>query len=603
MIWNVIIALIGWLLFEKNHHNTHPEMMKSKMSITMDNVVDNTYWISSLDNGFHQVSKNGYFGLADSKLILRTEVKYDRIFSFNEGMAIVCKDNLYGVLDSTGKEVVAPSYQYLADYKNGLCFGLADNRVDVLLNKKGENLVTEKNTRIWGINGRYVQQDANYFFHAFNRSGERVSAVNMRALAKAGNELWKDQTNWWFIGGDRALVDLESRDAKDHGRFERKPEIPLDLPFYFNEGLALIPRFIDNEIRFGYIDETGKTVIPFIYENGQYFVNGCACVKKDGLWGVINKQGDWVIQPKYNHLKSTNGTYFIFGENQLQGVIDLKEVIKIKPIHLKIDHLFNDLFAVLESNELTKRNVYEYQNGFGVAPGMRSWGCINAQTATTVLPFEYNEILVVNDHIGSAWKYSFELMPGTNDYNSAVQTSEVTPRDYVGKATGTIFTSQGVKGSYTIPEVKLLNRTSDPKTMDIENLLLWEHKEPYILIGGKYIDSKGLLVKSDKSVPEAVVAENSFQKLMVSQDPSKKKYGVSSLKAKSILPSQFDKIEITPTGIIAKKNNRFGLYDFTGKLLLELKYLQIKELPAGTYEVSEDGITTVNINRKGIKIN
>ncbi len=55
--------------------------------------------------------------------------------------------------------------------------------------------------------------------------------------------------------------------------------------------------FIDG--RSGYIDASGKWVLPPIYEGAGTFREGLASVKVGGKWGFINRSGKLVIKPKY----------------------------------------------------------------------------------------------------------------------------------------------------------------------------------------------------------------------------------------------------------------------------------------------------------------
>jgi hypothetical protein len=56
---------------------------------------------------------------------------------------------------------------------------------------------------------------------------------------------------------------------------------------------------LDN--KWGYIDATGATKIPFKYEEASYFHEGLAPVKLNGKWGFINKTGATVIPFKYEN--------------------------------------------------------------------------------------------------------------------------------------------------------------------------------------------------------------------------------------------------------------------------------------------------------------
>jgi hypothetical protein len=63
----------------------------------------------------------------------------------------------------------------------------------------------------------------------------------------------------------------------------------------FSEGLAVVQ--VDEQ--YGYIDHTGKMVIPLEFSNAEKFSNGLARAAVDDKWGIIDKTGKFIIQPKY----------------------------------------------------------------------------------------------------------------------------------------------------------------------------------------------------------------------------------------------------------------------------------------------------------------
>ncbi|MBR4531463.1 WG repeat-containing protein [bacterium] len=69
---------------------------------------------------------------------------------------------------------------------------------------------------------------------------------------------------------------------------------------YFSEGLCRV--IIDNHAggyKSGYIDTTGKLVIPYQFDDADFFQGGVARVKKDDKWGLINSKGK-LICPYYH---------------------------------------------------------------------------------------------------------------------------------------------------------------------------------------------------------------------------------------------------------------------------------------------------------------
>ena len=68
----------------------------------------------------------------------------------------------------------------------------------------------------------------------------------------------------------------------------------------FSEGVAAA-RINESPWNFGYINKQGDFVIPPQYEDAEVFSDGRAVVRVRGdrFWGVIDKEGRWVVNPKY----------------------------------------------------------------------------------------------------------------------------------------------------------------------------------------------------------------------------------------------------------------------------------------------------------------
>ena len=67
----------------------------------------------------------------------------------------------------------------------------------------------------------------------------------------------------------------------------------------FSDGLALVQ---DYGYKWGFIDKTGKEVIPLKYENANNFYKGLAWVKLNGVWLCINTSGKVVVQSKFENV-------------------------------------------------------------------------------------------------------------------------------------------------------------------------------------------------------------------------------------------------------------------------------------------------------------
>ena len=96
----------------------------------------------------------------------------------------------------------------------------------------------------------------------------------------------------------------------------------------YYEGLAMVR--LDK--KYGFIDKTGKEVIPIKYDDVWYFSEGLAAVSLNNKWGFIDKTGKEVILIKYDDAESPSEGLAKVKLNDKYGFIDKtgKEVIPIK---------------------------------------------------------------------------------------------------------------------------------------------------------------------------------------------------------------------------------------------------------------------------------
>ena len=90
------------------------------------------------------------------------------------------------------------------------------------------------------------------------------------------------------------------------GYIDQTGKVVIKPRFYwaeeFSEGLAA---FENDEGLYGYIDETGKVVIEPILERWSPFSEGLAAAAiKNMEWGYIDKMGKWVIKPQFVYANS-----------------------------------------------------------------------------------------------------------------------------------------------------------------------------------------------------------------------------------------------------------------------------------------------------------
>lgn len=156
------------------------------------------------------------------------------ILNFHDGMAAVNRDNKYGFIDTSGKEVIPCAYEEASSFSEGYAFVKKD--------------------------GKYMQID---------KSGKILNTFNYEYISD------------------------------------------------FHDGLARVSNKSGNETLSGYIDVYGKEIIPCIYNSCSDFSEGLAVVEKDGIYGFVDKKGNSTFDIQDEEVKRV-----------VQAKIDEKERIR-----------------------------------------------------------------------------------------------------------------------------------------------------------------------------------------------------------------------------------------------------------------------------------
>lgn len=86
----------------------------------------------------------------------------------------------------------------------------------------------------------------------------------------------------------------------------------------FSEGLAMVSQ----GDKWGYIDRTGQVVIPLAYDNIQSFSKGVALVAIQNKWGIIDKAGNILVPCEYDWISENEAGFFSGEKDKKAFVID-----------------------------------------------------------------------------------------------------------------------------------------------------------------------------------------------------------------------------------------------------------------------------------------
>jgi len=289
-------------------------------------------------NGFATVYQNEKEGKIDTSGELIIDSKYDFIGSFEDGLALVFigdsinyvringdlisttfyydgedfstglapvqfeENGRWGYINSSAELVLDTIYQYAEEFKeNEATVTVVDTitttdqgnpnikyleviETDYLIDLRGTILDTleyERRSRMFELIG-----NANSFrLGKVNSQGDTIMTRNYRAFGYHQGDVF-----WFFTGYKYGLADTT-------GTILIEPIFDY-LTYFSDNGLALAKK----GEKYGFIDRTGNTVIPFKFENANGFKYDLAAVKLNEKWGFIDRDGEFAIEPKFENV-------------------------------------------------------------------------------------------------------------------------------------------------------------------------------------------------------------------------------------------------------------------------------------------------------------
>lgn len=185
----------------------------------------------------------------------------------------------------------------------------------------------------------------------------------------------------------------------------------------------------------GYLNEKGKEVIPFIYDYATSFSEGLAKVRKYEKAGFIDVNGNVVIPLTYmlsEYVGSFHDGLALFRRHDKYGYINKRGRVAIATIYENANSYSEGLASVCKNNKWGFINssgrpilpfIYDDAKKFkdGICPVKKEgkWGAID-QTGKIVVPFLYDEIseyknnqalAIKNNCVGFIDKEGKEIVP------------------------------------------------------------------------------------------------------------------------------------------------------------------------------------------------
>ncbi len=324
---------------------------------------------------------------------------------------------------------------------------------------------------------------------------------------------------------------------KDFPAYPYKDELETDLKLL---KLDLLP--FKSNVLYGYMDLSGKVVIPAEYEQLGFFHEGLAFAVKNEKYGFIDKGNRVVVPFEYESVTDFEQGRSIVEINDKLGVVDRSGAVvfpvEFDEIGILSEGLVyvskNDMYAYYDKNFNLRipfrfNEAYNFQNGKAKVQVDGKQGVIDIY-GTFLVPPAYEDINFFNDSL---------LVFEENEYYGIMRknTEIVSPANF--------------------DEIGVLNLN--------RALAVFED-----LIG--YLDGTGkMVIKAQYETYPNYVKRGQF-KSNLAVVKQKGKYGVIDRNGKVIIPLAFNDLGEISSLMAFSKGKGWGFIDQTGKVIIQPEF-------------------------------
>ena len=288
--------------------------------------------------GPYKAKSNGKWGYIDTNYTFVIEPQYEDAGNFYNGLAYVKTNGKYGYIDTLGKIAIEPQFEEPGDFPYNWA-AVKYNGKFGFINKEGKFIIEPKYEGIKGFLGKdssaiIVKLNGKYGF--IDKTGKTIVEPQYDEVEHYfGSDIARVTLNDKYI-----VIDKTGKQLSEPSSFVPFMDIYLDNDIdldKINKNTAAMYGLcaVRKKNKFGYIDSTGKFVIKpkfdyasdfyssdyaqIIYKGkhgwvnkktltyfydpkfeGVVISNNIIFVKQGGKWGIVDENGKFTVEPKFN---------------------------------------------------------------------------------------------------------------------------------------------------------------------------------------------------------------------------------------------------------------------------------------------------------------
>lgn len=292
--------------------------------------------LGNLHNGLAYFLRDTAYGYFDSKGIERIAPKFSDAYDFEHGKAIVALNDYFGLIDVFGTTYIPCKYDELRHYEGDSYLAMFDGYWG-LIRINGDTLLGFEYDFIGKTSDNRMMVEKDDQLNYADRNGKLILSVWLETYSEY-KALGQFRNGYARIyeGGKYNLMDTTGKRLFTQGREN------------VGDFSSLIA--VSKGGKWGYQNAQGTQVIPFSYTYASSFKNTSAIAGNDPFFGLIGKNGTWLIEPYFEKLEYINDTLFIGKSLGNYGILNIEGDTLLEFAYVSIEPI-NERFVRLEKGE------------------------------------------------------------------------------------------------------------------------------------------------------------------------------------------------------------------------------------------------------------
>lgn len=350
--------------------------------------------------GLSLAAKNDKYGYIDKANKTVIPFRYDSGFDFEEGRAIVEINDKFGIIDRTGKLLFDITFSDIGQFSEGLIYGAKDSlyayydkfgmkRIDdqfeeafsfsngmaqvevggkrAFIDPYGSYIVKPQYEEISFFTDSLLIFKSGDYYGIMKRNGKTVLPATMDEIGNLANGkaiIVKDDKIGYINDSARIVLNPMyevyanfMENAQFSGNYA-KAKLKGKYGIIDSKGKWIIPAAYNNlgavsgmiaftkGKKWGYIDMSNKIIVKPVYDFASSIEKGLAVVEMNGLQGMINAKGEWVIPAEFTEIKQLENDYFLVESNEKLGLYSAKGARLIAPTYEQIRIIDKDFLLL-----------------------------------------------------------------------------------------------------------------------------------------------------------------------------------------------------------------------------------------------------------------